>query len=127
MNIEKELAVIVEVSEPWDWQDVVQPNPLTAKIIKWHKDDYANTIKFMMLLDQAVIYSGSNCRYFICSPRHEGVNANDVLGGNKLLCSLVNISDDRANSIEAFDLSLWRGGVALIASVQRAFPASVRE
>lgn len=114
-----ELTVVVQVTDPWDWQNAAGDAELSGQIVGWESDASDARTKFMLRLDRTVSYRSSDCKYFVGSARHEGVDAKRIADGDEILCALVRLPEERATGSNPYDLSWWRGGIGLVASVRR--------
>lgn len=110
---DKKIEIIV--SDPWEFGTIHGTGPFLAEVLK-EKDNEALLIK----LDKALEFEQVQCQYFVASPRLEGDSISDIPRGKTVGCNLTRITKEHANSADPFDLSWWRGGVGLIASLSIA-------
>lgn len=110
--------VVVLSSDPWDFVTEHGPGPFTANVLRVNESDPGEGA-LLVQLQHPLIYRGIRCEYFVVSPRHEGDDIASLAGGKVLPCGLTQIPADRVDSTNPFDLSWWRGGVALLGSVRK--------
>jgi hypothetical protein len=122
MNYPENMLVEIIVSDPWDWGTDVGCGPLAAKILKWKIGKDSQPMAMLLCLLTPQVYKGMECQYFVASPRHVECHIEDVVRGKELACGLVHIPEAHATSSDPFDLSWWRGGVALICTVRAKLP-----
>ncbi len=114
------IEVIIVVSDPWEFLTEHGTGPFIATVIQIGADQYVPGKKAILLqLKNPLIYNGLTCEYFIASPRLEGRNITALATGGEVYCGLTRIPADRAISSDPFDLSWWRGGVALVATLHQ--------
>jgi hypothetical protein len=105
-------SVSVRISDPWEIGEYLKWQALEAKIIS------ITTEALLLQLNTPFMFESIHCEYFIASPRHEGDTVSQLLDGKPLFCGLTRISTDQANSLSPFDLSKWRGGIAIIGEIE---------
>jgi hypothetical protein len=114
----KEVAVVV--NEPWDFFTAHGAGPFRAKVLQIGPDpDVPTEDAALLRLETPLIYDGVDCEYFIARRRHEDDRIDALLTGAEIHSGLTRIPADRANSENPFDLSWWRGGVGLIATLRK--------
>ena len=113
--------VALWVAEPWDVMEAQGERPFFGRVLKvgpdyWWSTKYANQDReaVFIQLDTPLLIDGVNCEYFIASPRYETDNIRSLEEGSEIFCGLTGIPEERAIGSDPFDLSWWRGGVALI-------------
>ncbi len=109
--------VSIMVSDPWDWGTEFGCGPFSAVILRWKYNQQAKATSILLRLSEPKIFEGVNCEYFLASTRLEGSHLKDITQGKEVGCALTRIPVEQANSDEPFDLSWWRGGVGLMASI----------
>lgn len=111
----------VIVSEPWEFVTAHGAGPFRGTILQTGPNEWSpGTEAILLQLKGPLIYEGVTCEYFIACPRVEGENVNALAVGQEIHCALTRIPSERANSPNPFDLSRWRGGVALVATLRAA-------
>jgi hypothetical protein len=108
-----ETAVSIVVSDPWELADEAGADPLTARVVRF--DDEA----LLLRLDSPTDLRGELREFFVAQPRHEGFSIQDLFQGRELHCNLTAISNEQAHAPDPFDLGGWRGGLGLIATLER--------
>jgi hypothetical protein len=112
--------VAILVSDPWDFVTINGAGPFMSTLLRIGPDpDVGGHEAALLQLETPLVYEGVSCEYFIASPRHERDDLSSLASGAEVLCGLTCIPADRANSANPFDLSWWRGGVGLIATVRK--------
>ena len=105
--------VVLKISEPWDIGEQLGWSALEASV---HAvSDSAVLIKLTHPFSSREVL----CEYFVATPRLDGDSVSDLLAGRSVFCALTRVSSEQALSSAPFDLSRWRGGVALIGSVEQ--------
>jgi hypothetical protein len=103
--------VAMRISDPWELGETLNWKTFDAKIIAVSGDD------ILIQLLTPFIYKGTNCEFFIATPRHEGDHAEKLQAGESLFCGLTRITHEQANSNSPFDLKSWRGGITAIGNL----------
>jgi hypothetical protein len=103
--------------DPWDFVTVNGPGPFTATILKTSQGQDDNDVAVLLQVEPILQYDGMECKYFVGSPRHENKSIREILSSKLVACNLTRVPEERATSADAFDLSWWRGGIALIADL----------
>ncbi len=116
-NALDELTVTIKLSEPWNMGELLGWKALQGKVIKTEERD-KHVEAAIIQLNEPFAYEGVSCEYFVASPRYEGVFLDSLLTKKKVICALTRIPPEQVESLAPFDLSWWRGGVALIANVE---------
>jgi hypothetical protein len=81
----------------------------------WGTDNDA----LLLQLKESLTFQGVLCAYFIATPRYEKEDLGALMAGTQVNCNLTRIPEKRATSTTPFDLSWWRGGVGLLATLQK--------
>jgi hypothetical protein len=110
------MKVEIAVSDPWEFETETGTGTLYAKILQVGMENSAPAI--LLQVENPVKYKNMVCEYFVASPRHTGTDLSTLLNDSEVFCALTLIPSDRIKSENPFDLSWWRGGVALIATVK---------
>ena len=103
--------VSMRMSDPWDLGESVKWQSFNSEIIGVDND------QILIRLLEPFTYKGVVCEFFVASPRHEGDHVKTLHDGKSLFCGLTRISPEQANSHNPFDLSQWRGGIAIIGNI----------
>jgi len=106
-----ERNIKVRISDPWDFGTEHGNGPFDATIIKSTKDKIV--IKFIKPFQ----YKDTNCQYFVASCRHQNQFDEDFPNKTEISVNLTKIEFDDKSNDDLFDLSKWRGGVVLLATV----------
>ena len=118
MKYTETVSVQMIVSDPWDWGTEIGVGPFDATILRWRIGEDGRPTGILLRLAEAVVFRGVECRYFVGvrdSPRE---NLEEIIRGNPVECALTHISEERARSLDPFDLSWWRGGIGLTCTVR---------
>lgn len=114
MNVE------LSVSDPWDFCTVHGTGSFAGTITAVGRDSQVPGKEAILIrLKPTLTDNGKLCEYFIASPRLESGDLKALASGGEVFCSLTMISADRATSLDPFDLSCWRGGIALIGAIRK--------
>jgi hypothetical protein len=105
-------SVLIRISDPWEIGEFLKWQALEAKVISITNE------ALLLKLNVPFMFRDVHCEYFIASPRHEEDTLSQLLDGKPLFCGLTRISADQANSLNPFDLSKWRGGLAIIGEIE---------
>ncbi len=114
-NVRNIVGVKVElrVSDPWDFCTLYGSGPFTANI------ERVQPPALLVRLDCPFNYRGEQHEYLIVQLRHSDNNVYSFREGRELLVGTTAIPTARAVGERPFDLSWWRGGLALLGSVVR--------
>jgi hypothetical protein len=108
--------VLVLVSDPWAFSDEVRENPFRARVIACSQDQSVKTGAMLLQVVSPFRFGGELCEFFVASRRHEEP-ASGPRNWTECSFSLTLVSRERALGSTPFDLSWWRGGVGLLASL----------
>ena len=103
--------ISIRISDPWELGEALRWEPINAEIIGVNGDD------ILIQLLKPFDFKGTSCEFFIASPRHEGDHAVELLNVGSLFCGMTRITTNQARSNNPFDLSNWRGGIAIIGNL----------
>jgi len=117
------MSVAVMVSDPWEFGTAHGVGPFTAKVVKTGKDE-SGLLKALLRLDVPVVFEGVRYEFIVAESRAVSHPIEGLAHGSSA-CSMTAISSDQANSSKPLDVSWWRGGGALIGSVEPS--ASTRQ
>ena len=113
------IKVSIVISDPWDFITEQGEGPITGKIIKVGANSWKPGQDAILIhIDTPLKFKGVCCEYFIATPRHELESIAALKDGNAIVCNFARIPSDKANSNNPFDLSWWRGGIALVGTLQ---------
>jgi hypothetical protein len=101
------------VSDPWEFETETGTGTLWAKILQIGDEN-----SLLLQIENPIKYKNTVCEYFVASPRLANGAISDVQSDAGMFSSLALIPPNRAMSENPFDLSWWRGGITLIASVK---------
>lgn len=105
--------VKIIVSDPWEFEAETGSGALWAKIYQVGEKD-----SLLLQIESPIKYKNTVCEYFVASPRLVGEVISSVQSDVGMFSSLTLIPPDRIKSENPFDLSWWRGGIGLIATVK---------
>jgi hypothetical protein len=118
------LAVTVKFSEPWELGNVLGWQSREATIVDVTQrvnQYYGNREELALLkLKSAFEFRNTTCEYFVASPRYANESLSSLVSGQSVQCGMTLITAEQATSIDPFDLTKWRGGIAATASLQQA-------
>lgn len=105
------------ISDPWDLGEQLGWPTLEATIVNV-KDESGLPISIAIKLAKPFAYKNTQCEFFIVSPRLEGNDFSQLNKKQSVFSGFTRISSDQIAADDPFDLSHWRGGVALIGSIE---------
>jgi hypothetical protein len=108
--------VRINLSEPWDLGEALNWEPLEGEIIAT-SGSYPGGAA-LIKVSHPFNYKNVDCEYFVATPRYQGDSIKVLDSGNALLCGITRISKEMAKSPNPFNLSSWRGGLAIIGEVE---------
>lgn len=103
--------VSIRISDPWELGEALKWEMLDAEIIAMGADN------ILIRLLKPFVYEATNCEFFVASPRHKGEHVEKLCNGQSLFCGMTRITSEQANSDNPFDLTSWRGGIAIIGNL----------
>lgn len=103
--------VTMRISDPWELGEALKWEAFDAEVILASDDTL-----LIRLLDPFV-YHGTDCEFFVASPRHQGDHVEQLRNGKTLFCGLTRITSEQAKSNDPFNLTKWRGGIAIIGNL----------
>jgi hypothetical protein len=111
--------VSILVSDPWEFVTEHGAGPVSAKILQTGPHSRgADTDAMLVRFDKPVTFRNLHCEYFIAAPRLETDSLEALAKGTEMHCNLTRIPEEQAVSHTPFDLSSWRGGIALIGTIR---------
>lgn len=105
------------ISDPWDFGEQLSWPTLEATIVNV-KNDGGMPISIAIKLTSPFVYKDTRCEFFIVSPRLEGNDFSQLNKKQSVFSGFTRITSDQIAADDPFDLSHWRGGVALIGSIE---------
>ena len=108
--------IIIRISDPWDLGESRNWQPLKGTILDVEVENSSKAL--LIRLIEPFEYKNMSCEYFIATPRHEGSSYEDLIQGSSVFSGLTRIPVENVDSGNPFDLSWWRGGVALIGDIE---------
>lgn len=103
--------VLIRISDPWEIGEALKWEALMAQIVAVGDNEV------LLRLLNPFEHKGLLCEYFVAAPRHEGDHVNALDSGKSVFCSMTRILGEQATSPSPFDLSNWRGGVAIVGNL----------
>lgn len=117
----KGLPVEITVSDPWEFVTEHGSGPFAAAVVAVGHDTKASSQDLLLLkLVTPISHRGTICEYFVAGERSDRDRLADLLRGKTINCTLTRVSAEHALTNNPVDLSWWRGGIALLGSVQTA-------
>jgi hypothetical protein len=96
------------------------PNPFAedffAVVISISHDPTA----IALLLREPITIGEKMFSHAVAAPRHEGDSVSELLDGKRMISALTLVSDQQFPAKSPCDLSWWRGGNAVIATINLA-------
>lgn len=111
MNTLPTSTLIMRISDPWELGEALKWEAVEAEIVSVVGDNIL--IRFL----KPFTYRETVCEFFVASPRYEGDHIETLCKDKKLFCGMTLITPEQANSSNPFDLSRWRGGIAIIGNL----------
>ena len=111
------MKVEIRISDPWELGDARSWEPLPGTIIKVQGAQSSRDEGILIRLQEPLQYKEVDCEYFAANPRLVGGTFEQLLAGKDVFSDVTRIPPERAHSDDPFDLSWWRGGVAIIGNV----------
>jgi hypothetical protein len=108
--------VRIKLSEPWDLGETLNWEPLEGEILATSDSHTGGAA--LIKLNQPFNYKNVDCEYFVATPRYRGISIRVIASGKPLLCGITRISKEMVKSSNPFDLSSWRGGIAIIGELE---------
>lgn len=109
------------VSDPWEFVTEHGSGPFGATVVRVGPNSWKSESEALLVrLDGPLAFQGVPCEYFVASPRHATATIASLGSGAEVSCGLTRVSAEAANSPDPFDLSRWRGVVALLATLRTA-------
>ncbi|TAK56179.1 MAG: hypothetical protein EPO25_01695 [Gammaproteobacteria bacterium] len=112
------MRIAISISDPWELGEVLKWQPLRGEVLQTVNDDRGG--RALIRLDDAISYRGSNWRYVVAIPRHQGNEMAGLYSGKKVLGAFTGISEQQAESSNPLDTTNWRGGLAFSGDVEPA-------
>jgi hypothetical protein len=106
--------VEVTVSEPWEVVTSVGDRPIPAEIVVLSASE--REASALIRLARPIRDEGVDWEYFVLATRYQGDRLSDIVQ-RPVVCNLTAIDAEKAVSANPLDLSAWRGGLGLIATV----------
>ncbi|MCP4372051.1 MAG: hypothetical protein GY797_28625 [Deltaproteobacteria bacterium] len=109
------MCVNVKLSEPWDLGEARNWEPFEGVIINENFEGIESSI--IIQLKASFEYKNVKCEYFVASPRYVGDSFEALIKSKSVVSGLTRIPPEQISASDPFDLSWWRGGVALLGEV----------
>ena len=107
------MEVLLRLSDPWEVGEELGWPPVPATVI------HVEGEVWLVEINQPFDYEGSNYRYVVISPRHEGASLSQC-ASQSIPCNMTKTTTERALSASPCDTSWWRGKHAMIGSIEAA-------
>ena len=111
------MSVTIMVSDPWEFGTVHGVGPFKAKVVKIGKGE-SGQLKALLRLDMPIAFEGVRYEFLVAASRSVSQPIEGLAHGSSAFCSMIAISPEQANSSKPLDVSWWRGGGALIGSIE---------
>jgi hypothetical protein len=110
--------IVLKISDPWELGEAIKWEPLSGVVLQEKVGDDGTIISLVVQLRNSFKYNDTTCEMLVACPRHEGSDYGPLKKGESVFSGLTCISTDRySKSEDPFDLSWWRGGLALIGNI----------
>ena len=111
-------AVAIVVSDPWEFVSEVGKDTFAGFIRRVGPPNEKNGGVLLIELADSILFRGVKHEFLVAKPRYAGQFLDRVAAGEQVAYGITGISRDKAKSDEALDLTAWRGGLGLIATIQ---------
>lgn len=108
---------MLRISDPWDLGQSLGWKELTAEIVDV-KCESGLPVSVLIKLATPFSYKNTDCEYFVISPRLKGSSFTHLKPSEALFVGMTRIPSSQVIANDPFDLSHWRGGVALIGELE---------
>lgn len=96
----------LEISDPWEFGTVHGTGPFRALLVKFFTSSTYECDKLgVAKLDVSVIFKGKTYEYILMQSRHTDVGIEELKRGNTILCNLLAISENSADSSDPLEAS----------------------
>ena len=113
------LHVDVVVSDPWELTASDGSVRFPARVVQAMTfASGADEERVVIEFRDPVEWHGDSFRFFVAQHRHRAGLAEELVRGRSVECGLTAVSEERASSPDPFDVSWWRGGLAVVATVE---------
>jgi hypothetical protein len=107
------------VSDPWEFGGEHGTGPFSGRILQVASESSGDEdASVLFRLDDPPTFRGERYEYLIGTPRLEKDKLENLVSGARVNFNFIRISEDKASSVAPFDLSAWRGGGALIGTLE---------
>jgi hypothetical protein len=110
------MLVTIGISDPWELGESRKWQPFEGTILDVKVEGFCKALLIKLL--EPFEYENVSCEYFVAHPRYAGSRYDDLLQGRSVFSCLTRISSENAHSDNPFDLTWWRGGVALMGEIE---------
>ena len=94
------MKVNISISDPWEFGENRNWQPLKGTLLKCADDDYGGLA--LIELEQPVEYRGKTWQYVIASPRKQGDLMSGVRAGREVFSAIIGIPTTKAESNDPF-------------------------
>lgn len=109
--------VYIRLSDPWDLGKALGWRQLEGSIVNIKFDD-GLPVSVLVKLSESFNYKDTDCEYFIVSKRLKDGDFGAFAHGSALFSAMTRIPSSQVSADDPFDLSYWRGGVAIIGEIE---------
>ena len=110
------LQVSIVLSDPWELGEALNWEPLNGRLLRMETSEHGG--RALVELEKPIAYLGSDCRFVVASPRHEGEEIASVRRRKSVACAFTGISEADAGLDGVPDTLTWRGGIAFIGDIK---------
>ena len=106
------------ISDPFELGEQLGWPALDAVVLKVQKNEESEVTAVLLKLTSPFSYKNTHCQYFYASTRLVGASLGQLLNSQSVFCSFTRIPPEQLTSEDPFDVSWWRGGVAIIGNIE---------
>jgi hypothetical protein len=114
------VKIKVVIGEPWELAGTADAEPLLAEVLDVAPRGDEGEAAILIRLKQRFRHEGAEGEYFVATSRYEGDDLLDLLNGRSIVSNLTAITASQAQSADPLDLTGWRGGLVLVATMRGA-------
>lgn len=111
-------TIAVSISEPLEVAGVADTAPQVAEVLRVGVETGGgNDASILLRLKHPFSHEGIERQYFVVVTRYEGDDLLDLLRGEAIVCNLASAPAAQVQSADGLDLTAWRGGLVLTATL----------